>query len=176
MKSMRAKLVGEAATRALGRAIGELCGDGDVVALVGPLGAGKTTWTQGFVRGLDVPESIPVRSPTFTLCNEYPGRHVVLHFDLYRLGSADEADGVGMRERIGQSGVSVIEWADLFPELIPSHALWIQLEHQEGARRVSLWEGPGGDVSWASALPSSAVEDVSDWTEVDQTGPWERSP
>ncbi len=80
-----------------------------------------------------------------------------------------------MRERIGQSGVSVIEWADLFPELIPSHALWIQLEHQAGARGVSLWEGPGGDVSWACDLPSSTVEGVSEWREVDQTGPWERS-
>jgi tRNA threonylcarbamoyladenosine biosynthesis protein TsaE len=174
MNALSGLLVGEDATLALGEAIGKLCRPGDVIALVGPLGAGKTTWTQGFVAGLELPEGRAVRSPTFTMCNEYPCRIPVLHYDLYRLGSADEADSVGFRERVGQEAVSVVEWADLFPELIPSHALWVLLEHESGSRRVTLWEGPGGDISWASQLPTSRVPGEYNWTPTDRRGPWER--
>lgn len=175
MNSLSAVLVGEEATLALGEAVGRLCGAGDVVALVGALGAGKTTWTQGFAQGLDLATgTTSVRSPTFTLCNEYPCRVPLLHFDLYRLGSADEADAIGFRERVGQEGVAVIEWADLYPELIPSHALWVLLEHEEGARRVTLWEGPGGEVSWATDLPASCAPGETAWTPTVRPGPWEQ--
>jgi len=176
MGGLTALLVGEEATLALGEAVGGLCGAGDVIALVGPLGAGKTTWTQGFARGLDLPAGRSVRSPSFTLCNEYPCRIPVLHYDLYRLNSAEEADDIGFREQVGQRAIAVVEWADRFPELIPSHALWVLLEHEEGARRVTLWEGPGGEISWANDLPTAGPTGESVWKATARPGPWEPPP
>ena len=173
MRALTARLVGEEATLALGKAIADSCREGDVFALVGALGAGKTTWTRGLARGLGLPPAAGVRSPTFTLCNEYPCRFLLLHLDLYRLASADEADAIGFRERVGVEGVAVIEWADRFPELIPSHALWLLFEHQESERQVTLWEGPGGDISWAGQLALPVGEGGSRWVDVDRPGPWE---
>lgn len=175
MKALTATLLGEEATLALGAAIALQCREGDVVALVGPLGAGKTTWTRGFVRGLELPDGLSVRSPTFTLCNEYPCRLLrVLHYDLYRLASADEADGIGFRERVGAGDVAVIEWADRFPELIPSHALWVLLEHEDAGRRVTVWEGSGIDLSWVRELPAHTEAGAPPWQNIDRPGPWEQ--
>lgn len=174
MGGITALLWGESATRTLGKAVGRICRPGDVIALVGPLGAGKTTFTQGLAQGLDIGPGDPVRSPSFTLCNEYACRIPVLHYDLYRLSSAEEADDIGFRERVGQEAVAVVEWADLFPELIPSNALWVLLEHEDESRRVTLWEGAGGDVSWASALPTADRLGASEWTPTARHGPWEQ--
>ncbi len=115
----RAHLADDPATRALGEGLARALDEGDVVALVGPLGAGKTTLAQGFAKGLDVPPGVRVRSPTFTLCNEVRGRRLMLHLDLYRLGSEDEAEALGFRERVGHEGVALVEWADRFPDLLP---------------------------------------------------------
>jgi hypothetical protein len=70
--------------------------------------------------------------------------------------------------------VAVIEWADRFPELIPSHALWVLLEYEGDARRVTLWEAPGGEISWAEHLPTSSAPGESLWTVTDRPGPWEQ--
>jgi len=173
MGGVTALLCGERATRVLGEAVGRLCTAGDVVALAGPLGAGKTTFTQGFTQGLSIAPGEAVRSPSFTLCNEYACATPVLHYDLYRLNSPEEADDIGFRERVGQEAIAVIEWADLFPELIPSNALWVLLEHEGESRRVTLWEGSGGDISWAKALPTADRIGASQWSPTARRGPWE---
>jgi tRNA threonylcarbamoyl adenosine modification protein YjeE len=162
----------DAATRALGEAIGRALGEGDVVGLCGPLGAGKTTLAQGVAKGLDVPPGVRVRSPTFTLCNELPGRTLLLHLDLYRLGGEDEAETLGFRERVGHEGVALVEWADRFPDLLPSDAIWIALEHEGDGRRVTVWEAEGGDPAWIDAIELPAGGGGERWTTCDRAGPW----
>jgi tRNA threonylcarbamoyl adenosine modification protein YjeE len=168
-----ALLADDAATRALGQALALALCEGDVVALCGPLGAGKTTLAQGFAKGLDVPPSVRVRSPTFTLCNEVRGSQLLLHLDLYRLGGEDDAEALGFRERVGHEGVALVEWADRFPALIPADAIWIQLEHHENGRRVTVWEADGGDPSWIDALALPACGGGERWTTTERGGPWE---
>ncbi len=168
-----ALLVDDGATRLLGERVGRLCRDGDVIALCGPLGAGKTTFVQGLAKGLDVPRSVAVRSPTFALANEYPGRLAVLHIDLYRVASEAEAEDLGFGDRAGVVGVAVVEWADRLPDLLPGHALWIELDHAELGRRVIAWE-PDEPLGIAGIeLPAAAGEER--WSEIDRTPPWERS-
>lgn len=98
-------------TRDEGEKLGRSLKQGDIVLLAGELGSGKTTFTQGVARGLGVDESIPVRSPTYTIIHEYAGALPVRHVDLYRIGSVDDLDTVGLFDA-GFDGVTVIEWAD----------------------------------------------------------------
>jgi tRNA threonylcarbamoyladenosine biosynthesis protein TsaE len=91
---------------------------GDVLALHGELGAGKTCLTKGIAAGLGVAAS--VTSPTFTLVHEYAGRVPVFHIDLYRLNSVAEAVGAGVPEYLGDDGICIIEWAEKISELLPS--------------------------------------------------------
>ncbi len=160
--AMASLLADEASTRELGRRLGTTLQVGDVVALCGPLGAGKTTMAQGLSHGLDVPLSVAVRSPTFALCHEYPGREAVLHIDLYRLGSPDEAEDLGFRERVGGATVAIVEWADKHPELLPEHTIWIELEHHPAGRSVTIWGEDDIDGGGEQ------------WTAIDRTPPWER--
>ena len=107
---------------------------GDVIALIGDLGAGKTQFVKGFVAG--VGSRAGVTSPTFTLIHEYgDGRLPVYHFDFYRLSSTDEATRLGLDEYLYGDGVCVIEWADRFRELLPPAARWITLEVQSDTAR-----------------------------------------
>jgi tRNA threonylcarbamoyladenosine biosynthesis protein TsaE len=87
-----------------------------VVALEGPLGAGKTVFVRGVLRGLGG-DPLQVRSPTFTLMNIYGGRLPVYHFDLYRLARGAELDGIGFTEFARGDGVCLVEWADRFPDV-----------------------------------------------------------
>ena len=101
----------------LGTKIGESLQSGDLVLLFGDLGAGKTTLTQGIARGLGVAEDEYVRSPSFTLINEYRGRMPVFHIDLYRIESASQLENLGLEEILFGEGTSIVEWAEkLFPE------------------------------------------------------------
>ena len=101
----------------LGVKIGERLQTGDLVLLFGDLGSGKTTLTQGIARGLGVAEKEYVRSPSFTLINEYRGRIPIFHIDLYRIESAPQLESLGLEEILFGEGVSVVEWAEkLFPE------------------------------------------------------------
>lgn len=109
---------------------------GDVVALTGTLGAGKTHFTQGLVAGLGSGDT--VTSPTFGIVHEYvDGRLPVFHFDFYRLETAEELLEVGWDDYLDRDGVVVVEWADRFRELLPRQAQWWRLEHEEsGGRRL----------------------------------------
>ena len=101
----------------LGTKIGESLQSGDLVLLFGDLGAGKTTLTQGIARGLGVAEDEYVRSPSFTLINEYRGRMPVFHIDLYRIESVSQLENLGLEEILFGEGTSIVEWAEkLFPE------------------------------------------------------------
>lgn len=123
---------------ALAVALGRAAQPGDVIALSGPLGAGKTYFAQHLALGLGVPPTTRVTSPTFTVVNEHSGRVALLHADLYRLGHADELREVGLFER-GAAGVVVVEWAERFPEVIPAGALSVTLDVTgPSTRRVSL--------------------------------------
>jgi len=129
-----------AETFRIGRILGEGLKAGDVVALTGELGAGKTCLTQGIACGLGVPENYAVTSPTFTLINEYPGREAALfHVDLYRLqGAADLAD-MGYEEYLSGGGVMVIEWADKIREAVPDGAVCVALTYlEENVRKMEI--------------------------------------
>ncbi len=131
-------LTDEDATRALGARLGELARDGDVVAVDGPLGAGKTCLAQGVAVGLRVPPGHYVNSPTFAILQSHPGRIALHHIDLYRIGDADEALGLGLDDVVGVDGVSYIEWPGRVPELLPADVLWIRLRPDGGGRRAEL--------------------------------------
>ncbi|MCB0153902.1 MAG: tRNA (adenosine(37)-N6)-threonylcarbamoyltransferase complex ATPase subunit type 1 TsaE [Anaerolineae bacterium] len=124
----------ESQTHRLGARLAEYLGPGDVVALEGDLGSGKTRWVQGVCRGLGV--SGPVVSPTFTLVNEYhDGRLPIYHIDLYRLDSVAEIETFGLDDYLYGDGVTLIEWADRISGQLPPAHLTIQLHHMEMTKR-----------------------------------------
>lgn len=118
----------EEGTVALARALAPLLCPGDVIALRGPLGAGKTFFTRALARALGVPADVPVRSPSFTLVHVYEGRLPVYHFDLYRLSDEDELEAIGWRDWLDGEGVCVVEWADRVPEAMPDVVLEVELD------------------------------------------------
>ena len=115
-------------TRALGFALGQQLKPGDVLALEGGLGAGKTELVRGLCRGLQVPEEIDVQSPTFTIANVYPGPTPLYHVDLYRVNDAKELYNIGLEEYLYGDGVCAVEWFSLCPEALPKRYLSIQLD------------------------------------------------
>lgn len=120
----------------LGSAAADDASPGDVIALVGELGAGKTHWTKGFVAGLGC--GSVVTSPTFGLVHEHPGGRIpVFHFDFHRIDTADELLAIGWDDYLDQQGVVIAEWADKFPELLPPGTRWIRIEAlPDGRRRI----------------------------------------
>lgn len=124
------------ATAALGRAIGALAQAGDVIAAVGPLGAGKTCLAQGLARGLAVPDEHYVNSPTFAIMQVHPGRLPFYHIDLYRIADPDEALGLGLDDAIGTDGVAYVEWPTRLPEVLPGDTLWLEIVPEGDGRRA----------------------------------------
>lgn len=131
-----------AAMEALGAELALNLAGGETIGLIGGLGAGKTHFTKGLAAALG--HDGEVTSPTFALVQEYrDGRIPVFHLDFYRLESADELIGIGWDELLEEGGVVVAEWADRFPEMLPSGTRWLQFEVQpDGQRRVSEIEPP----------------------------------
>lgn len=130
-------------TEALGERIGSQLRSGDVVALTGELGSGKTCLTRGIARGAG--SAARVSSPTFILMREYPleGRHYAMHhLDLYRLGGAEELIDIGGDEVLGAEGVAVVEWADRAEELLPTNAVRVRLEIVGRERRRAHIRSP----------------------------------
>lgn len=114
--------------------LGRRLREGEVVALVGELGTGKTTFVKGLARSFFIPEE--VLSPSFLLARTYRGKRVLHHLDLYRVRSVEELLEVGLTDLLPpEEGVTVVEWADRFPAIIPKEAVWVFLEHAGGDRR-----------------------------------------
>lgn len=129
-------------TFAFARAIGEKLKEGDILALSGELGSGKTCFTGGLARGLGVSENYRITSPTFTLVNEYPARHRLFHFDVYRLNDYSDLDDIGYDEFISGRGVVVIEWAEKIADMIPDTSIFIKFEYvDENKRKIDI-KGP----------------------------------
>jgi tRNA threonylcarbamoyladenosine biosynthesis protein TsaE len=131
--------------RTLGQRLGHAMRAGDVVALTGPLGSGKTTFSQGLAVGLGVPADRHVASPSFALVNQHPGRTPFVHVDFYRIRSVAELPELGLEEAY-DSAATAIEWAERFPEVLPNDHLHITMStNDQGARRLELHgTGPRG--------------------------------
>ena len=114
------------ATRAVATALGELLVAGDVILLVGDLGAGKTAFAQGLARGLGIDE--PVTSPTFTIVQEYAGRLPLAHVDVYRLDRVQDLYDLGFDELVDGNGVTVVEWGDLVEQSVPADHLVVRID------------------------------------------------
>jgi tRNA threonylcarbamoyladenosine biosynthesis protein TsaE len=142
-------LDGQEATRALGAALAEALEDGDVVALIGELGAGKTELVRAVAAALGADER-DVASPTFVYLNIYTGRRTLYHFDAYRLHAPQELVELGAREFFGAGGISFVEWADRVREALPERHLEITLRHGgKETRRIATLRGRGG---WSKSL------------------------
>jgi len=111
-----------------------LC-DGKIIGLVGELGVGKTCFVRGVAEGLEVSKSAWIRSPSFTLINEYEGRLPIYHIDLYRIGSREETEGLNLREYLYGDGVSLVEWFEHLPGEEVDEYLELRLFHAGGNRR-----------------------------------------
>lgn len=131
------------ATEAFGRRLGERLFPGAVVALIGPLGAGKTFLVRALAEGLGVADRRTVSSPTFVLIQEYDGRLPIYHFDAYRLKAVREFADLGAHEYFGGEGVCIVEWADRVTELLPEERLDIRLEVTGASSRRAVLEAYG---------------------------------
>jgi len=130
-----------------GRSLAQDLKPGDIVALSGDLGAGKTTLTKAIAKGLGIESH--VTSPTFLLVQEYKeGRMPLYHFDVYRLHGEDDLYEIGFEDYLFGDGVCVIEWADQVDSLIPASALRIHISYgeKEGERIYQIQEGGRGDL------------------------------
>lgn len=101
---------------------------GDVIALIGELGSGKTTLVKGIAKGLGVKNSRHVNSPSFVIIKEYQGKISLYHFDVFRLDSASDLDSVGYEEYFYGDGICVVEWADKIRKLLPKKHLEIKIK------------------------------------------------
>jgi len=124
-----------AQTRAWGKKLGRLLKGGEIVGLTGELGSGKTCFARGVAEGAGVGKEAWIRSPTFTLINEYDGRLPVYHIDLYRIGNASELEELNLREYLFSDGASVVEWFQHLPAGEIDEWLQIDFIHAGGSRR-----------------------------------------
>lgn len=163
-----AATTGAEQTRALARALAPLCAPGDVLLLAGDLGAGKTTFAQGFGAGLGITE--PMTSPTFTLVRQYPvgprsagppegGVRTLLHADVYRLGNLQEIADLGLGEQVEDEGVALVEWGDVAEPVLGRGSLSVRLAlaDDDDYRRVITFTAPEGPWSERGAALRAAL-------------------
>ena len=132
----------EEETKEIAREFADTLQAGDIVCLKGELGAGKTHFVKGLATAFGIPES-EVRSPTFTLINEYEGSLKLYHFDCYRMKSVREALEIGAEEYFYGDGVSIIEWPERIQEIIPDEAVWISITSPEPSKRKFVIQQKG---------------------------------
>jgi tRNA threonylcarbamoyladenosine biosynthesis protein TsaE len=118
-----------------GRTLAALLEEGDMVGLVGELGSGKTWFTKGIARGLGVPSGMVVTSPSFALVHEYEARIVLYHMDVYRLETPAEFVSAGLEEYLYGKAVTVMEWADRWPDLLPEQRVTVEFTILDDHRR-----------------------------------------
>ena len=124
---MKIETFSENETFELGKKLGTEAKPGQVYALLGDLGVGKTILTKGFAEGIGITE--PVSSPTFTIVQVYEeGRMPFYHFDVYRIGDIEEMDEIGYEDCFYGEGVCLVEWANLIEEIMPENTIWITIE------------------------------------------------
>ena len=129
-------------TRALGQRIGALLTGGEVIALIGPLGAGKTQLIKGIAVGNGRTDPNLVTSPTFILINEYPGRPYLYHLDAFRLDGGADLEAIGLHEMITPESAVVIEWANRVEDALPEDCLTIEIEPTGNeSRQLTLTAG-----------------------------------
>jgi tRNA threonylcarbamoyladenosine biosynthesis protein TsaE len=144
------------ATRRAARTLAAHLAPGDSIGLVGDLGAGKTCFVQGLARGLGVPDSVRVTSPTFTLINEHRGGRLPLfHVDLYRIDDARELDHIGLDELFRAPGVVAVEWCDRFPVLPADH---LRIELRAVAENVRALDAEGRGARGIALAAAWALE------------------
>ncbi|PIU42115.1 MAG: tRNA (adenosine(37)-N6)-threonylcarbamoyltransferase complex ATPase subunit type 1 TsaE [Candidatus Omnitrophica bacterium CG07_land_8_20_14_0_80_42_15] len=123
-------------TEKLGKKIASFLTKGDVLALIGELGSGKTTFTKGIAEGLGVKTAKYVNSPSFVIIKEHAGRIPLFHMDLYRLEDISELDTTGYEEYVGSDGICVIEWADKMSYLLPKEHIRIEMYFKDVNERL----------------------------------------
>ena len=133
-----------AQTRNWGKRLGKLLIGGEIIGLTGELGSGKTCFVRGLAQGLEVDPSAWVRSPTFTLINEYDGRLPLFHIDLYRIAGARELEELNLSEYLFSDGVSVVEWFDRLPKGEVEEYLQVRFEHGGANKRKLTFTAYGG--------------------------------
>lgn len=130
-------------TEKLGRLLGDFAEAGDVICLDGDLGAGKTTISQAIARGLQVPESCYVTSPSFAILHEYSGRLVMYHMDFYRLQDAAEVEDLGFEEYFYLNGLTVIEWSRRAVEILPDERMSLEIMLEDDQSRTVTFQATG---------------------------------
>jgi len=113
----------------IGKSVGTRLLPGDIVALVGELGVGKTRFIKGLASGVGMGNPTYISSPSFTLINEYPGKIPFFHVDLFRLGREKDAEELGLEDYFQGGGITAIEWADKIPSLLPKERLVIHITY-----------------------------------------------
>ena len=125
----------------LGQRLGAVLAKGDVVALVGELGCGKTWFTKGLALGVGVNPRRIITSPSFTLVNEYEGRYTFYHMDCYRLESLSEFLSTGLEEYLDNGGIVAMEWADRWPEVLPEKRVMVEFAIIDDHQRKITFSG-----------------------------------
>ncbi|NQT95892.1 MAG: tRNA (adenosine(37)-N6)-threonylcarbamoyltransferase complex ATPase subunit type 1 TsaE [Candidatus Omnitrophica bacterium] len=130
-------------TKRMGERLAKLFKGGEVIALSGELGSGKTTFTKGIARGLGVKDPEYVNSPSFVLIKEYKGKLNLYHFDLYRLDNLGDIEYIGIQEYLDDNGVVVIEWAEKLQSLLPKEHIKISISIMGNNKRRLQAQGHG---------------------------------
>ncbi|MBI4525559.1 MAG: tRNA (adenosine(37)-N6)-threonylcarbamoyltransferase complex ATPase subunit type 1 TsaE [Deltaproteobacteria bacterium] len=132
-----------AQTRSWGRKLGKLLRGGEIIGLSGELGTGKTCFARGLAEGLGVGKEAWIRSPSFTVINEYDGRLPVYHIDLYRIDTPNGIEELNLRDYLFSDGVSVIEWFERLPPGEVDEFLRVSMAHTKGNERELTFESCG---------------------------------
>ena len=132
-------------TITLGKTLADYLKKGSVIALIGELGTGKTTFVKGVAEGLGVATRDEVTSPTFVLIKEYKGNPCLYHIDLYRLKDPKEIEDIDYKEYLYGEGIAVIEWAEKIKQYLPSENLTVYIEHKDLNQRRFFLKAYGED-------------------------------